>query len=85
MTLVDERARRVVLAEHRDAGDEDEVEPALGIDHDEPAVERQVEVALLLVPRGAQLAEGACRDAVDAELGDERPALGRLTKIERPL
>ena len=42
VTLEHQPAGRVVPAERRHAGHEDEIEPALGIDHDEPAVEGEV-------------------------------------------
>ena len=76
------RSRRVVFAKHRHASDEDEIKPALRVDHDEPAVECEVEIAILLVAGGAQLAEAARRNAIDAELGDERSAL-RLAEEDR--
>ena len=71
VALEEQCSRVVVLAEHRDAGNEDEVEPALGIDHDQAAVEGEVEIAFLFVSRRAQFAKRARRYAIGAELGDE--------------
>src|SRR5262245_49774805 len=66
-----ELTARIVFAEHRLTGEEDVIEAAGRIDERQSAVERQVQVALLLVPRRPQTSDGLLRHSGHAVLGDE--------------
>ena len=59
--LEHERARRVVLPEHRLAGLEDEEEAAGRIDERQAAVEREVQLAIVLLTGAPQVAERPVR------------------------
>jgi tetrapyrrole methylase family protein/MazG family protein len=76
VTLEDQTSAAVVLAEQGLAGLEDEEEASGWIDQRYAAVQRQVQVAVVLMTRAAKRPDRAADAAVHIELGDQRAGLG---------
>src|SRR5262249_45491000 len=73
--LEQQLALAIVFLEHRLAGLKHEHEPAVWIDERNAAVEREVQLAILLVTGAAQVADGAVRYPAQRVLGDQAAGL----------